>query len=81
MSLNGPASKFRLLTLPWRTRHVQNLTGCHTALAMMTGSVAKLCPQACRAMIVVGLATERSTVVDFKGSHFEREIVLWGVRW
>jgi hypothetical protein len=20
-------------------------------------------------------------VVDFKGSHFEREIVLWGVRW
>ena len=32
-------------------------------------------------MIVVGLATERSTVVDFKGSHFERVIVLWGVRW
>ena len=32
-------------------------------------------------MIVVGLATERFTVVDFKGSHFEREIVLWGVRW
>ena len=45
-----------------------------------SGSVAKLCPQACRAMIVVGLATERSTVVDFKGSHFERVIVLWGVR-
>jgi hypothetical protein len=20
-------------------------------------------------------------VIDFKGSHFEREIVLWGVRW
>jgi transposase-like protein len=32
-------------------------------------------------MIVVGLATERSTGVDFKGSHFERQIVLWGVRW
>jgi transposase-like protein len=32
-------------------------------------------------MILVGLASERSTVVDFKGSHFEREIVLWGVRW
>jgi putative transposase len=32
-------------------------------------------------MIVIGLATERSTVVDFKGSHFEREVVLWGVRW
>jgi hypothetical protein len=30
---------------------------------------------------VVGLATERLTVVDFKVSHFEREIVLWGVRW
>ena len=24
---------------------------------------------------------ERFTVVDFKGSHFEREIVLWGDRW
>ena len=32
-------------------------------------------------MIVAGLATERSTVVVFKGSHFERDIVLWGVRW
>ena len=20
-------------------------------------------------------------MVDFKGSHFEREIILWGVRW
>ena len=45
------------------------------------GSVAKLRPQPCRAMIVVSLASERSTVVDFKGCHFEREIVLWGVRW
>jgi transposase-like protein len=32
-------------------------------------------------MIVVGLATGRSTVVEFKGSHSEREIILWGVRW
>jgi putative transposase len=51
----------------------------------MTGppadSVAKLCRQPCRDMIVVGLATERFTVVDFKGRHFEREIVLCGVRW
>jgi hypothetical protein len=22
-----------------------------------------------------------SGVVDFKGSHFEKEIILWGVRW
>ena len=45
------------------------------------GSVAKLCPRPCRAMTLVGLASGRSTVIDFKGSHFEREIVLWGVRW
>jgi putative transposase len=32
-------------------------------------------------MIVIGLAMGRSTVVEFKGSHFEREIVLWGVCW
>jgi hypothetical protein len=37
--------------------------------------------QPCRDMIVVCQATERSTVVNFKGSHFAREIVLWGVRW
>jgi putative transposase len=32
-------------------------------------------------MILVGLTLERSTVVDFDDSHFDREIVLWGVRW
>jgi hypothetical protein len=31
-------------------------------------------------MIVVGLGMERFTMVDIKGRHFEREIVLWGVR-
>lgn len=29
---------------------------------------------------MIGLATGRSAVVAFKGSHFEREIILWGVR-
>jgi putative transposase len=29
---------------------------------------------------VADLATGRSTVVEFKASHFEREIILWGVR-
>jgi hypothetical protein len=46
-----------------------------------SGSVAKLWLRPCRDKKVVGLATERLTVVDFKVSHFEREIVLWGVRW
>ncbi|MGO9371590.1 MAG: hypothetical protein ACLQBD_05765, partial [Syntrophobacteraceae bacterium] len=22
-----------------------------------------------------------STTIEFKGSHFEREVILWGVRW
>jgi hypothetical protein len=44
------------------------------------GSVAKLCPQSSRDMTGIGLATERSTVVEFKGAHFEQEIILWGVR-
>src|ERR1700758_5165730 len=48
---------------------------------MLHGSVAKLCAQPCRGMIVADLATGRSTMVEFKGSHFEREIILWGVRW
>jgi hypothetical protein len=33
-------------------------------------------------MILGGLVVEPSPmVIDFKGSHFEREIVLWSVRW
>jgi putative transposase len=45
------------------------------------GSVAKLCPQSRPDMTGVGLATGRSTVVEFKGAHFEREVILWGMRW
>jgi transposase-like protein len=32
-------------------------------------------------MMEGGLVSGSPTMVDFKGSHFEREIVLWGVRW
>jgi transposase-like protein len=32
-------------------------------------------------MILGGLVAGAPTVIDFKGSHFEQEIVLWGVRW
>jgi putative transposase len=32
-------------------------------------------------MMAGGLAPGSPTMVDFKGSHFERQIVLWGVRW
>ena len=37
------------------------------------GSVAKLCPQPCQDMILAGLASERSTVVDSKGSRWATE--------
>jgi transposase-like protein len=32
-------------------------------------------------MIVAGLAREKLVMIEFKGSHFEREVILWGVRW
>ena len=32
-------------------------------------------------MMVVGLAREKLVMIEFKGSHFEREVILWGVRW
>jgi hypothetical protein len=32
-------------------------------------------------MILGRFGSGSPTVIDFKGSHFEREIVLWGVRW
>ena len=31
-------------------------------------------------VVRTGLERQRMTM-DFKGSHFERDIVLWGVRW
>src|SRR6516164_11650514 len=31
-------------------------------------------------MIVAGLAREELVMIEFKGSHFEREVILWGVR-
>lgn len=46
--------------------------------AIRTGSFAKPCPG--WDMTVVSLATGHATVVEFKGSHSEREIILWGVR-
>ena len=54
-------------------------TGSRRPVLWHTDAVGAVHP-ICRDMIVAGLATERFTVVDFKGSHFEREIVLWGVR-
>src|SRR5215470_6078901 len=32
-------------------------------------------------MIVVGLVRETLVMIEFKGSHFEREVILWGIRW
>jgi transposase-like protein len=32
-------------------------------------------------MIVTGSASGTLAMIEFKGSHFEREIILWGVRW
>jgi cytochrome d ubiquinol oxidase subunit I len=43
------------------------------------------CRKAVRSSVLTydrgGLTARSPTVVDFKGSHFERDIVLWGVRW
>jgi putative transposase len=32
-------------------------------------------------MIVAGSACGKLAMIEFKGSHFEREIILWGIRW
>jgi hypothetical protein len=49
--------------------------------AILSGSVANLCPVPCRTYDLRRLGSGSPKVIDFKGSHFEREIVLWGVRW
>ena len=46
-----------------------------------TGSVANLCPVPCRTYDPGRFGSGSPTGIDFKSSHFEREIVLWGVRW
>src|SRR5689334_1678854 len=46
-----------------------------------TGSVARFCPTRSRVRFPGASEGGEPTVIDFKGSHFEREIILWGVRW
>jgi hypothetical protein len=45
------------------------------------GSVANLCSVPRRTYDPGRFGSGSRTGIDFKGSHFEREIVLWGVRW
>jgi transposase-like protein len=45
------------------------------------GSVANLCPVPCGTYDPDRFGSGSRTGIDFKGSRFEREIVLWGVRW
>ena len=33
------------------------------------------------AMIAGSVSRRNSAMIDFKGSHFERDVILWGVRW
>jgi hypothetical protein len=32
-------------------------------------------------MLPADREVEEGKMIDFKGSHFEKEIILWGVRW
>lgn len=32
-------------------------------------------------MIAGSGSQQNGTMIKFKGSHFEREVILWGVRW
>jgi hypothetical protein len=33
------------------------------------------------AWLVASVSVGRQEMIEFKGSHFEREVILWGVRW
>ena len=45
------------------------------------GSVANLGPVAPWRMLVGSWFGGRRVLIEFKGSHFERDVILWGVRW
>jgi putative transposase len=31
--------------------------------------------------LAASVSVGRQAMIEFKGSHFEREVILWGVRW
>ena len=41
----------------------------------------KLCVARCLGYDRWKRVQRNSTMIEFKGSHFEREVILWGVRW
>ena len=51
------------------------------SIGIRKGSVANLCPVLCRTFDPGRFGSGSPTVIDFKGSRFGREIVLWSVRW
>ena len=51
------------------------------AVAASVGSVAKLQIPPRLDILPVNTQTAKRTMMDFKGNQFERDIILWGVRW
>jgi len=35
----------------------------------------------CRLCLRTPVSADQQAIIEFKGSHFERDVILWAVRW
>ena len=48
---------------------------------LIYGFCRKFCVADARGMIAGECIQRDSTTIEFKGGHFERDVIPWGVRW
>jgi hypothetical protein len=55
---------------------------CHEpSRSQSTGSVASLADRSAWCTFVGNGFGREHVMIEFKGSHFERDVILWAVRW
>ena len=50
-------------------------------LIMFFGSVANFADRPTSLKLPATVSTDQQAMIEFKGSHFERAVILWAVRW
>jgi hypothetical protein len=55
--------------------------GCAIIRTVRGGSVANFADRPSSLKLPATVSTDQQAMIEFKGSHFERAVILWAVRW
>jgi hypothetical protein len=50
-------------------------------MAVENGSAASFADRPACLSLLVAVSADQQGMIEFKGSHFERDVILWPVRW